>query len=307
MGSSSWNPSDWATYSSKTSKAAPGASSIYKATKMTKDSDPLHIKTRESRDSAVNPDSTAVSVFLDVTGSMGMLADTIARKGLGILVEEILKRKPVSNPHFLFGFVGDAECDQYPLQVTQFEPDIKIAEQLEKMVVEGGGGGNGYESYALPWYWAATHTSIDCFEKRNKKGYLFTVGDEPPTPKMYAKHIKEFIGDDVSEDMSGAQLLMMAERMYHVFHIIVEEGSHARSYPAQTLKAWRAVLGERVIPLSKVANLSEVIVSAIQVTEGCDKAEVAASWSDSTSLVVAKAIDSLTAKRSGSATAVTRF
>ncbi|HAO33838.1 MAG TPA: hypothetical protein DCQ84_12920, partial [Candidatus Competibacteraceae bacterium] len=57
---------------------------------------------------------------------------------------------------------------------------IRIARQLRRLWLEKGGGGNACESYTLPWYFAATHTAIDCFEKRGKKGYLFTVGDEEP-------------------------------------------------------------------------------------------------------------------------------
>ena len=82
----------------------------------------------------------------------------------GIMVEEILARKPVSDPHILCMGIGDVLCDQAPLQVTQFEADIRIAEQLEKLWLEKGGGGNSCESYNLPWYFAAMHTAIDCFE-----------------------------------------------------------------------------------------------------------------------------------------------
>ena len=69
----------------------------------------------------------------DVTGSMGMIADALARKGLGTMVEEILARKPVSDPHIMCMGIGDVLYDRAPLQVTQFEADIRIAEQLEKL------------------------------------------------------------------------------------------------------------------------------------------------------------------------------
>src|ERR1043165_5304164 len=62
---------------------------------------PRRIRVRESRDSADNPASTAVIVALDVTGSMGIIADEIARRGLKTLFEEIYTRKPVSDPHIM--------------------------------------------------------------------------------------------------------------------------------------------------------------------------------------------------------------
>lgn len=51
---------------------------------------------------------------------MGMIADSLARDGLGILFNEILDRKPVTDPHLMFMAVSDAYCDNYPLQVSQF-------------------------------------------------------------------------------------------------------------------------------------------------------------------------------------------
>jgi len=43
------------------------------------------------------PASTALIVALDVTGSMGMVADALARQGLGTMVEEVLRRKPITD------------------------------------------------------------------------------------------------------------------------------------------------------------------------------------------------------------------
>ena len=291
MGSARWDPEDWNTYST-TAKSKPTAA-IFKSSSLKDDLNPFGVGVRESRDSLLNPVSNAIIVGLDVTGSMGMIADNLAREGLGVMVEEILARKPVSDPHIMAMGIGDAYHDRAPLQVTQFEADITIAKQLENIWLEKGGGGNSFESYNLPWYFAAMHTSIDCFEKRNKKGYLFTVGDEEAPAKLLRSQLKTIFNEDVETDYSTEQLLTMASRMYHVFHIVVEEGSHAKSYMSRVMDSWTPLLGQRVLKLSDHKKLAEVVVSAIEVNEGKDAATVSSSWSGSTSVVVARAVSGL--------------
>lgn len=292
MGSSRWSADDWTSYSSTTKTKT--IDKIFTSRGLKDSLNPFGVVLRESRDSVINPQSNAIIVGLDVTGSMGMISDSLAREGLGIMVEEILKRKPVSDPHIMCMGIGDAYYDAAPLQVTQFEADITIAKQLEEIWLEKGGGGNSFESYNLPWYFAALHTSIDCFEKRNKKGYLFTIGDEEAPKDVLKSHVEKIFGDNVQHDYSTEQLLNMVSKMYHVFHIVVEEGSHARSYLPKVMDSWTNLLGQRVLKLSNYKNLAEVVVSAIEVNEGKDTASVIGSWSGDTSLVVSRALGGLT-------------
>jgi hypothetical protein len=232
---------------------------------------PLGVKVRESRDSPDNPESTAIIVALDVTGSMGMLADTIARQGLGVLFNRLYDERPVTDPHVMFMGVGDAHCDQAPLQVSQFEADNRIVEQLTQLYIEHGGGGNDSESYQFPWYFAAEHTSIDCFEKRGKKGYLFTVGDESTPDDLRASQIRRFVGDWVEGDLSPSELYRMASRKYHVFHIIIEEGNFARRHLGRVRKAWQALMGQHAVCLSDHTRLADAIVSLIEMTESSSR------------------------------------
>ncbi len=292
MGGGRWSPTDWTTYSSATKTKPLGA--IYRSRKIDEELDPLNVKLRESRDSDEHPKSNAIIVGLDVTGSMGMLAEVMAKKGLGTLIEQINDRKPVPDPAILIMAIGDARWDNAPLQVTQFESSNVLVEQLEKIFVEHGGGGNMTESYDLPWYFAAQHTSIDCFEKRNKKGYLFTIGDEQAPAGLDQDHIKRFIGDTAEREYSAKELLEMAQRMYHVFHIVAEEGDYATHAKKAVYDSWRKLLGQNVRALSDHTKLAEVIVSIIQIMEGEDNKAVAASWDGDTSLVVANATKGLT-------------
>lgn len=293
MGSVRWNATDWTSYSSVTSKRTEKEN--FKSTSMNPDLDPKDT-VRESRDSDVNPESTAIMVGCDVTGSMGMIANKLVSEGLGTLFTEILDRKPVSDPHILVGGIGDVTCDSSPLQVSQFEADLSIAEQLEKIYVEHGGGGNAFESYDMFAYYAAFNTSIDCFEKRGKKGYLFTIGDENPATHVSASAVSNIIGGGLQTDMPYKDLVNVVSKMYNYYHIIIKEGSYCRHYGVDAVKAkWVDIMGQNAIVLDDYHDLAEVIVSIIEINEGKDAKAVAASWDGSTSLVIANATKHLSA------------
>lgn len=300
MGAGRWDAEDWkATRSFYSASVKPTVDHIYTSRAKPKELDPVDIKLRESRDSTANPNSTALILALDVTGSMDRVLDYIARDGLGALVANIYDRKPISDPHIMVLGIGDFECDSAPLQATQFEAENDpLVKQMEKIYLERGGGGNSYESYAAAWLFAAQRTSIDCFEKRGKRGYLFTVGDEMPTPQLYARHISKHFGGQHHEDMTGRDLYELASATYDIFHVIVEEGDYARGHLDRVQSAWRELIGQHVIPLSDHKKLAEAIVSAIQVAEGADADAVAASWGGDTALVVASAVKDLAARPS---------
>ena len=304
MGDARWSPSDWKSYTDDTT-AGRARDKVFSRFEIKADFNPLNIAMRESRDSVANPRSNAIIVGFDETGSMGNIPDSFVRKGLGTMVSEILKRAPVSDPHIMIMGLGDAWHDKAPLQVTQFEADIRIAQQLKDIYLEGRGGNNKWESYNLAWYFAARKTSIDCFEKRKKKGYLFTVGDEMPPPTLDAKHIKTITGDIIEGDLASRDVLAMAARSYHVFHIVAEQGHYFQAYGEEVSKAWRDVLGQRVLMLSDYHKLAECVVSAIEINEGRDAGEVTESWSDETALVIANAVGSLVPEAAGGA--VVRF
>lgn len=303
MGSSRWDPTDWGSYTRST--ASKSAAQIFTSTNMKDEYNPKMIDIRESRDSAVNPNSNAIIIGSDVTGSMGHLAETLIRSGIGTVFEEILDRQPVSDPHLMVMGIGDVYSDSAPLQCTQFEADITIAKQLEDIWIEGNGGGNGGESYNLAWYFATHKTEIDCFEKRGKKGYLFTIGDEPIHPDLKSDGIQKVFGEP-SDPINNKDLLTLVSRKYEVFHILVNSTSYsARSDRA--LSGWRDLLGERAIILDDSTKLAEVIVSAIEINEGHDADTVVSSWDGDTSLVVGKAVGSLSKKATSTASGVVRL
>ncbi len=286
MGCGNWDAKDWKRYSSSRISGR-NASQIYTANKIDSKYDPKNVTVRESRDSSDHGESTPIIIGLDVTGSMNDILETMAKE-LGRLVGETLDRKPVSDPQIMFSAIGDAMCDRAPLQVTQFESDIRIASQLTELWFERGGGGNGFESYPLLWYFAANHVSTDAWEKRQKKGFIFTMGDDCYPDKLTREEIKRVFGDEVREDISVEALYAQICRRYEVFHLELSE--RRRYVENYKIDKWKHLMGERLISVTDCTCIPQIIVSLMEAIAGRDKEEIISSWDGSTQVAVRNAV-----------------
>lgn len=288
MGSGSWSSSDWKTYTTVRGYSADStASTLYTSSGMKDSLNPKGVVMREACDSDEHPNSTPIIISLDVTGSMSSCLESVFKR-LNDMITEIYDRKPISDPQICFMAFGDTEWDEAPLQVTQFESDIRIAEQLNDVYFERGGGANAGESYSLPWYFAARHTKIDSWDKRKQKGFIFTVGDECCLPKISKEAIKEFIGDDVQADIDSKEILTEVSRRYNVYHIIIKP-----VYCQEPKKNWTELLGQNVIEVTDIDKIAETIVSILEMHAGKSLDEVTESWDGSTGMIVHDALKNL--------------
>jgi hypothetical protein len=195
---------------------------------------------RECRDSETHPNTIPIILALDVTGSMGMIPDQLIREGLPKMMGNMIQ-KGATDASVCFIAIGDHACDDYPLQVGQFESgDEELDMWLTRTYLEGRGGGNNGESYMLAWLFGARHTEIDSYNKRNKKGFLFTVGDEPCLKSLPAYAIKEITSVNEKETLTSDELLAEAQKMYNVYHLHIIHSSQSES----SLGEWKQRLGD---------------------------------------------------------------
>lgn len=288
MGSGRWSADSFTAYATSTNYRSMSRDEVFSKSVQTELKSEA-IKVRESRDSAESPNSTPIILALDVTGSMGEYAEKIAKDELPKLMNEILEQSPVADPHLMFMAIDDVHAYSHtPLQVSQFEADIRILEQLRKIVLVGGGGGNRSESYDLAWYCAGMKTSIDSFEKRGEKGFLFTFGDEEaPYETMKASELAAVFGPGQYENMQPGEILDAAKKMYNVFHIVIEQGSYARTRLNSVKSTWTDMLGNNVLFLKDFRNLSELVTSTIRIAKGEDLNTVVSNSSISKDLAYA--------------------
>jgi len=253
---------------------------------------PKGITVRESRDSDAHPNSLAVMIFLDDTGSMGRIPEDIIKNELGTLMNTIIDNG-VPDPQVLFGAVNDHHCISTPIQVGQFESGTEELDKwLKGVSLQGGGGGQDRESYLLAWLIAGRHTSIDCFEKRNEKGFLITIGDERSWDKLDANTLRDVMGYTQGQDVTDKQLLEEAQRLYNVYHIHVNEASY-RDDPS-VLGYWRDMLGERLIVLNDYHAICATIATLIAVQHGVDMAKVVSGFDAHTASMVTTALATVT-------------
>jgi len=245
---------------------------IFKSKSINNAMNPSGIVLRESCDSKEHPNSLAIMIGLDLTGSMGSVPHHLVKDddGLPKIVSEIIENGE-PDPQILFVGVGDHECDNAPLQVGQFESSDELMDKwLTDVYLEGGGGGNEGESYLLAWYFAGYHTKIDCFDKRNKKGFLFTIGDEPTLKKIPKSAVEKIMGEGQYENFSAAQLLDKARERYNVYHLHIKQtGAGSRQ---ETINGWKQLMGDNLVVIEKHNDVAETIAKI--VSEKTSKAEV---------------------------------
>ncbi|MFW6246544.1 MAG: hypothetical protein ACOC22_00010 [bacterium] len=285
MGFSTWSD-DAYTHLSNNYKSKPAEKIFSKSA--TKDMSPNGLEVRESRDSDEHPESVAIMVFLDETGSMGKIPELIVKEKLGTLMTTIIDNG-VEHPQILFGGIGDHISDRSPLQVGQFESGTEELDKwLTSIYLEGNGGGQAMESYLLAWLVAGRHTSIDCFEKRNTKGFLFTIGDEKSWGEVDGSRLKDLMGYPEASDVTDKQLLEEAQRLYNVYHIHIKEGWHGNN--PDVIKYWEDLLGERVIMLDDYNAVCETIATIIAMQHGVDMASVVSKFDTATAGTVTNAL-----------------
>ncbi len=274
MGHGTWNTDDWSRYAAGSIHGR-DREMLFTARTMKAAFDPAQVTVRESCDSNDNPQATPIIIGVDVTGSMGLLAEELVVRGLNATFTQLIDKRPIPDPHVMAMAIGDATCDAAPLQVTQFEADLRIVEQLRGLWLEGGGGGNDGESYSLAHVFAGLKTVHDAWARRGRKGFLFTVGDEPVLDGVARRDLDRVLDVRPLRGISGREAVQLASETYEVFHLIVD-GSYAARQMARVRRSWEAILPpERVIYLGDPSKMADTIVATIERHAARAEADVA--------------------------------
>jgi hypothetical protein len=244
-----------------TSRAGQSAAAVFKGTVVDPKMDPKGVKYRESRDSKDNPDSLGIVFALDISGSMSSIPVDIATKQLPGFMKLLTDAK-VASPQVLFAALTDVTGDGRPLQVGQFETTAELMDQwLTRCSLKGGGD----ELYELAFHFFARHTAMDCWEKRQRKGYLFMTGDEPSNTTLSGALVKRWLGTDL-QDMPLADVITDVRRTFHPFFIAPD-----RKRGAGISAFWTPYLSESFIVLDDPADTCAAAAGLVALGEGAVK------------------------------------
>ena len=284
MGGGSWTRDSFTTYSRASrgmdvsvDGVSIGSSSVqdnFKSKMLATELDPKNV-IRECVDSTEHPNTKPVILALDVTGSMGNAAVEVAKQ-INVVMTKLYEN--VTDVEFLVMGIGDLAYDRAPIQASQFESDIRIAEQLDKVYFEGGGGGNAFESYTAAWYFGLHHTKLDCW-KRGQKGVIITMGDEPLNPYLPKGALSRVTGDNLQGDIETDELYKAATEKFDIYHLNVKHGGGW--YDTEIHNSYGKYLDKdhfKDTTVNKIANdIVEIVTSAFSNANVATNVAVSAS------------------------------
>lgn len=118
---------------------------------------------------------TPIVIVLDVTGSNINFARLVYDK-FPMFYGELEQKGYLKDFDISICAVGDVYTDDYPIQINDFAKGLEIDSNLEKLVLEGAGGGQVQESYELMAHYLANNTEF----RKDANPMVFFVADEAP-------------------------------------------------------------------------------------------------------------------------------
>lgn len=190
-----------------------------------------------------------IVIALDVTGSMGESAKIMFDK-MPMFWGQIEQKGYLEDPSVCFVAIGDAYTDEAPLQITQFEKGKAIHSWLEKIWLEGGGGGQTMESYDL----AALFFITKCSTPNMEQGFFFFICDEGYYPELDGK--------------STVPLFEELKNRFTTFVIHWPYSCGADEDDERIVSDWRHIFGEHVIILRDPKAIVDVMLGLIAIQTG---------------------------------------
>ncbi len=153
-----------------------------------------------------------VIVGIDCTGSMADWPAEIFDR-LPLFCQTLAKYKP--DVEIMFAVIGDANSDNYPLQVAKFGKGTELDDILKSFFPEGNGGGQHFESYEMFAYYLANHVKTP----NAVSPYALILGDEGFYEFVNPAQVKHYLGDTLQSELDSFAVWKTVAQKYNVFYL----------------------------------------------------------------------------------------
>jgi hypothetical protein len=183
-------------------------------------------------------------IACDVTGSMGDWPATMFSKLPYLELEG--KEYLGKGMEISWAGIGDAYCDNYPLQARPFTSGTDLKKELKELVIEGGGGGQMTESYDLGALYYARNVEMP---NAIKPLFIF-IGDEGIYDWVDKGQAKTWVGTNIEGRLSGINAMRELQARYSVYLVHKPYGSsggsgdHMSSDTQKVYRQWSDILGD---------------------------------------------------------------
>lgn len=200
--------------------------------------------------------ASPVVIALDGTGSMGDDAKIIYDK-LPMMYGQIMMQNYLKDPAISFSVIGDAYCDNSPIQICDFAQGSDLDMWMSKLWLEGGGGGQSRESYELTAYYYLTCCDLE----NSERPFMFIIGDENYYPSLERHFVIKHLGFDPECDLDTKDIFKKLSKKFNLYHI--HKGAIETSN-AQIVKSWKEALdNEHVIFLEEAKAIVDLMLGII--------------------------------------------
>lgn len=199
-----------------------------------------------------------IIIMLDVTGSNIDFARVVYDK-MPMFYGQIEQKGYLKDFEICFCAVGDAYTDSYPLQIGSFAKGIEIDSWLEKIVLEGCGGGQRKESYELAAYYLYKNTQFEV----GSEPIIFFIGDEKPYPTVNKLQAQKFGIECVESNIEPFGLLR--EKVKNNVFMLLNKYCGER-FENEITSCWQKLLApEHVIKIGEEKAIVDLMLGIISM------------------------------------------
>ncbi len=195
---------------------------------------------------------------IDVTGSMQDWPSEIFDR-LPLFYQTLSQYRP--DVEISFAAIGDANGDNYPLQVNNFGKGVELEDHIKALCPEGGGGGQFSESYELFGYFALKKVEMP----NAKSPFLLICGDEKFYSKVEPGQVEHYIGDRLQSPLEGKAVWEGLMQRFNVFFLHKPyEGGDRPEVDREVVEYWAAAIGrQRIIELPGSDRVVDIAMGII--------------------------------------------